>query len=407
MTGMTLHPIGTHGVIVGSQGTVNPLNVSASIPAKADRLHTFSQAPGNLSDALCIAVSKDGADDLLPDIPEAKELVSLSEMRLAAAIDAHVLSDFIFDAPTRVLGRRTHPRLLWNGDPTSEAKLKASLGQSVDPYYGTNAAQVHHAVIEAVNPPAAGISNRQRTQHYHDARAAMARPGYPTHTVAAMGPLDASDDASDSLLYRVSGWSRGDEADHPVLNSSARLMHMSVEQLPNEEHKALSRLTHEKVAEVHRLHQQKKALFRSQQQQLLPRHCEDAVENGISHSVPSGSPMPSDLRDSQNNGCAEFHMQSQSSHHSSTADLQAMDIAILAAGCETGTAASNDVTARLQCFSEELLIPADGNVANSVAGPEPSPVSDPTDALEAAAATMVQSLGEGSQRRSRDEIPET
>jgi hypothetical protein len=259
------------------------------------------------------------ADDLLPPCAATLQHVALSAFRLAATADAHVLSDFQFDAPVVVVGGRSRPPLVRLGDPLNPLALRASLRQTPDVYRATHAAAAHAAAAaQLASASAALAANAAAAEAEGDAafdagggggaplrtppllspsgaakqaeiaahaRAALRRHGYPSIATAdpgvgGEGEGSATGVVSDGLVYRAAGWARGDEGEHPDLSGAAVLMGMAFSQLPAAEHKALSRLTHERVASVHRSFAQRAAAAQQQQVQQQQRELVAAAAAG-------------------------------------------------------------------------------------------------------------------------------
>jgi hypothetical protein len=182
---------------------------------------------------------------------------------------------------------------------SNDLALGHSLGQAPDEYLATHAAMVNQGLLEeaasrlesmaasmGLPPGVAGLVQLAqqlglvlgpRPSLQAAARALVKRLGYPTVGTAYYG-AGGGDRLSDGATYRIASWRRGFDHEgqgftaaaaptgsasadasserepqgHPDLIGASMLMDMSVAQLPLDEHKALSRLTHERVAEVHK-----------------------------------------------------------------------------------------------------------------------------------------------------------
>ena len=95
----------------------------------------------------------------------------------------------------------------------------------------------------------AATGNQQPPLPVNAAKRLLNRPGYPS--IGVKPPFaDGSKPGVDSLVYRLSSWSRDEDA-HPDLDCASGLMKMAHNKLPLEEHQLLSRTTQEAVARVY------------------------------------------------------------------------------------------------------------------------------------------------------------
>ena len=263
-----------------------PAASAAQVKAVAEGGESAPQPPPAVDDDLLPPPASPAAAEFDP-VGSARwaalraNVLSDADAALRGAISATVLSDFVFDAPARILGSRHVPPCLRRGNPDHPITLPHSLGLVPDPYFSSLAAEVHAPAVEAraevvraaweeaamatvMEVGEGGDDAAERPPLPHPpseaslqfmARESLHTPGYPSVAVGFEG-TGGELPVVDPALFRYNCWApflpdvvRPDDA-HPDLMCGAMLMEMATSQMSLAEHKALSRHAHEVVGRV-------------------------------------------------------------------------------------------------------------------------------------------------------------